>query len=306
MDAEAATTVRSPGGQAVLRRLRRRFTTAPWAATAEMAARLGYMARGVVYLSTGFIALLAVARLTPHTHSPIRALQAWAQWPLGVVLLWLTGVGLYGFAGWRVLQSVLDADRQGPGAKAWASRVGQALSGLIYGSLAVSVFGIIDTLHDLRHAELEKTSERVAHVMAWPLGPTLVIALGLFIVACGLGNAVRACVDNFGSTLKCDARTAAWAQRLARVGYFGRGVAMLPVGFFMLAAGWHERAAEAKGVGGALWAVHGLAGGDLVLALLALGLVAFGAFAFVEAWHRPIRPEAAFSPAAGQATASAE
>ena len=91
------------------------------------------------------------------------------------------------------------------------------------------------------------------------------IALGLFIVACGLGNAIRAFVDNFGSTLKCDPQTAVWAQRLARVGYFGRGVAMLPVGFFMLRAGWHEHAAEAKGVGGALWAVHGLAGGDVVL-----------------------------------------
>jgi hypothetical protein len=294
MDGDLATRVQ-PSGAGVVARLRRRFTSSPWAATAEMAARLGYMARGVVYLSTGCIALLAVARLAPHTHSPVRALEAWAQWPIGVALLWLTGVGLYGFAGWRALQSVFDADQQGTSPKAWASRVGQALSGLIYGSLAVSVFGVIDTLHDLRHAEVEKTSERVAGVMAWPLGPMLVMALGAFIVACGLGNAIRACIDNFGSTLKCDPKTAVWAQRLARVGYFGRGVAMLPVGWFMLLAGWRERAADAKGVGGALWAVHGLAGGDAALALVALGLVAFGAFAFVEAWYRPIHPEGALS-----------
>jgi hypothetical protein len=294
MDGDVATTVPPPPGGKIVARWRRRFSAAPWAAVAEMAARLGYMARGVVYLSTGFIALLAVARLVPHTHSPIRALEAWAQWPLGVVLLWLTGLGLYGFAGWRALQSVFDADRQGKSAKAWASRGGQALSGLIYGSLAVSVFGVIDTLHDLRHAEIEKTSERVAGVMAWPLGPALVMLLGAFIVACGLGNAVRACVDDFGATLKCDPQAAVWARRLARVGYFGRGLAMLPVGFFMLAAGWHERAAEAKGVGGALWAVHGVPGGDVVLAFVALGLVAFGAFAFVEAFYRPIRPEGAF------------
>ena len=292
MDGDVATTTVQPlpGGK-VIGRWRRRFTATPWAAAAEMAARLGYMARGVVYLTTGVIALLAVARLAPHTHSPIRALQAWAQWPLGVVLLWLTGVGLYGFAGWRALQSVFDADGQGNRPRAWASRVGQALSGLIYGSLAVSVFGILDTLHDLRHAEIEKTSERVAGVMAWPLGSMLVMALGAFIIACGLGNAIRAFVDDFGATLKCDPRAAVWARRLARVGYFGRGLAMLPVGWFMLLAGWRERAADAKGVGGALWALHGLAFGDLVLTLIGLGLVAFGAFAFVEAWCRPIRPE---------------
>jgi hypothetical protein len=274
-------------------RVRRRFAAAPWAASAEMAARLGYMARGVVYLSTGSIALLAVIGLAPHTHSPIRALEAWAQWPLGVVLLWLTGIGLYGFAGWRVLQSIFDADRQGAGLKAWASRAGQALSGAIYGSLAVSIFGVIDTLHDLRHAEVEKTSDRVATVMAWPLGPKLVIALGLFILACGVGNAVRAFVDNFGSTLKCEPNLTRWACTLARVGYFGRGVAMMPVGFFMLRAGWHQRAAEARDVGSALWALHSQVFGDGVLALVALGVAAFGAFAFVEAWYRPIRPEAA-------------
>jgi hypothetical protein len=295
MDVKAAASVDARPRMQVFARLRGRFAASPWGAVAELAARLGYMARGVVYLSTGVIALLAVAGLAPHTRSPIGALEAWSHWRLGVWLLWLTGLGLYGFAGWRALQSVFDADHQGTTPKAWASRVGQALSGVIYGSLAVSIFGVIDTLHDLRRAELEKTSERVAGVMAWPLGSALVIALGLFIVACGLGNAIRAFVDDFGGTLKCDDKTRRWAKRIAQVGYFGRGVAMLPVGYFMLRAGWRERAAEARGVGGALWAVHGLTGGDVVLTLVALGLVAFGAFAFVEAAYRPIRPERAFS-----------
>jgi hypothetical protein len=298
MDAEAAATVPRVPGARIVGRLRHRFAVSPWGATVEMAARLGYMARGMVYLSTGAIALMAIVHLAPHTRSPIGALEAWSHWAPGVWLLWITGLGLYGFAGWRALQSVFDADGQGHKPKAWASRAGQALSGLIYGGLAVSIFGIIDTLHDLRHAELEKTSERVAGVMAWPAGPLLVMVLGLFILACGAGNAIRALLDDFGGTLRCDPKVTVWACRLARVGYFGRGIAMLPVGYFMLRAGWHERAAEARGVGGALWAIHRFSGGDAVLALLGLGLIAFGVFAFVEAWYRPIRPEAALTSAA--------
>lgn len=292
MDGEASATVpQLPSGR-VIERWRRRFAASPWGATAELAARLGYVARGLVYLSIGVIALLAIAGAAPHTSGAVGALGAWSHWPLGNILLWFTGVGLYGFAGWRVLQSVFDADQQGRSAKAWASRAGQAVSGLIYGALAVSVFGLIDTLHDFRHiGEQAATRATVAAVMAWPLGSKVVMAAGLFILACGLGNAIRAFVDNFGSTLRCDPRTRAWACRLARVGYFGRGLAMLPAGFFMLAAGWHERAVEARSVGSALWALHTQAFGDLVLALVGLGVVAFGCFAFVEAWYRPIRPE---------------
>src|ERR1700759_634642 len=124
MAGNAVTTVPHPPGAKVVARWRRRFAASPWGAAAEMAASLGYVARGLVYLSTGAIALLAVARVIPHTHSPIRGLQAWAHWPLGVLLLWVTGIGLYGFAGWRTLQSVFDADRQGTTLKAWGSRAG--------------------------------------------------------------------------------------------------------------------------------------------------------------------------------------
>ncbi|MFI4964703.1 MAG: DUF1206 domain-containing protein, partial [Caulobacterales bacterium] len=265
MDARPAlTSARRLPGARVVERLKRRFSTSPWGAAAEMAARLGYMARGTVYLSIGLIALLAVAGVAPHTRGAIGALEAWARWRAGVVLLWLTGFGLWGFAGWRMLQSLFDADRQGRSLQAIGSRVGQALSGLIYGAMAASIFDLIDALHDIRHqGEQAKTRETVAAVMTWPMGSTLVIALGVFITACGLGNAIRAFVDNFGSTLRCDPKVVTWACRLARVGYLGRGLAMLPVGFFMLAAGWHARASEARGVGGALWALHSQVLGNL-------------------------------------------
>lgn len=295
MDGQPGTTVPKFPGARIVERLRHRFAVSPWGATAELAARLGYMARGTVYLSIGLIALLAVAHLTPHTRGALGALEAWAHWRLGVVLLWVTAIGLWGFSGWRALQSLFDADRQGLSAQSIGSRAGQAISGLIYGAMAVSIFDLIETLHDIRHqGEQARTRETVAAVMTWPMGSTLILVLGAFIVACGVGNAIRACLDNFGSTLRCDPKVATWACRLARVGYFGRGVAMLPVGFFMLAAGWHTRASEAREVGGALWALHSHALGDLMLTAVALGLVAFGAFAFVEAWYRPIRPEGAF------------
>jgi len=77
------------------------------------------------------------------------------------------------------------------------------------------------------------------------------------------------------------------------VGYVGRGLAFLPAGFFTARAGLNARAAEARGLGGALDVLKDQPLGHLTLGVVALGLVAFGAFAFLEAWMRPMRPERA-------------
>ena len=85
MDGDVSEAVLRLPGAKVIRRWRRRFASQPWAAAAELAARLGYVSRGMVYLSIGLIALLAVAHLTPHTRGPLGALEAWAHWRLGGV-----------------------------------------------------------------------------------------------------------------------------------------------------------------------------------------------------------------------------
>ena len=283
--------------QTLTERWRLRFALTPWSATAELAARLGYVARGAVYGGVGLAALLAAARLTPRAQGALGVMEAWGRWPPGVALIWLTGLGLYGFAGWRFLQALADADRQGRSVGALASRVGQAISGLIYAGLAVSAFGLLDTLEDLHHADDQAATRAfVAKVLEWPLGELVVAAVGLFILGAGAGSALRAFLDHFTGPLRCGPRTAAWAGGLARLGYLARGLALLPAGAFTLAAGWHARASEARSLGGALQVLHAQPFGSVILAAVGIGLMAFGAFGFVEAWLRPIRPDAGLRP----------
>ncbi len=148
-----------------LSRMLGRFPAAPWSSLAEAVARIGYVARGSVYLAVGAVALLAALHLTPHAKGALGALEAWGQWPAGILLLWMIGLGLYGFAGWRALQSIFDVDRQGATAKGLAARAGQAVSGLVYGGLAVSVFGLLHAAHHLarqsEHAEMIRTVAKV-------------------------------------------------------------------------------------------------------------------------------------------------
>ncbi|MFN3512579.1 MAG: DUF1206 domain-containing protein [Phenylobacterium sp.] len=270
---------------------------APFSTLAEAASRLGYAARGVVYLCIGAVALAAALDRVPRAEGALAALEALGDWPFGQALLWLTGLGLYGFAGWRALQSVFDADGQGRSAKALANRLGQAISGVVYGSMAVSVFALLDAAEDLGEADdRAKTQESVRALLDAPGGELWVMGLGLFVFGAGVGNIVQAFVRDFGKRLTTRGHPRRWAVWAGRIGYFARGIAFLPLGVFFFRAGFGARTEEATGLGGALQALEAQPFGGALLAGVALGLAAFGLFALVEARYRRLQIEEAVNP----------
>jgi hypothetical protein len=267
-----------------LERLLDRFGTRPVEAAVETAARIGYLARAAVYASVGAMALLAAFSLTPSAKGAVAALEAWRDWPLGVALLWLIGIGLYAFAGWRLLAGAFDLEDCGGSAKGLVCRLGQAASAFTYGGLAVSTFGVLDTLEDLGEADDQAaTRQAVDQALAMPFGDLLVIAAGLLVLGCAVADLVRAAVERFGKRLDSDRKTRAWAVALARYGYGARGVALAPIGVLLVIAGLNARASEARGLGGALQMLEQAPFGQVILALTGLGLIAFGAFAVAEA-----------------------
>jgi hypothetical protein len=251
-------------------------------------ARLGYLSRGAVYLSVGGIAGLKAAGLTPHAKGSLDALRAWAQWPLGVVLLWVIGLGLCAFAAWRALQAVLDIERSGRGPKALLGRVGKAVSGVLYGTLGYEVLRFLDTLRDLRHAGDDEFAAPFGGLMASPFSRTLLMGVGAAVLLAGLGNMVRAGVDRFTPSLDCRPDWRAPLEWTARAGYFARGLAFLPAGWLTLRAGWRARPNEALDIGRGLETVLATPFGRGGLAAIAAGLIAFGLFGVAKAALRRV------------------
>ncbi|HEX2561055.1 DUF1206 domain-containing protein [Phenylobacterium sp.] len=261
---------------------------APLGALAELACRAGFVSRGLVYLSVGVIALLAAAGHVPRAAGAVEALQAWGEWPAGRLLLWLTGLGMYGFAGWRLLQSLFDADREGSSPGALANRAGQAISGVVHAALGFAVFSLIDALGEAREVDdLAATKQAVQQVLDWPGGALAIAACGLFIVAVGMGNLVQA-AGKPHRRLVCTRGIAKLAAGLGRLGHLGRGVAFLPLGLAMFQAGQQASSGPARGLGGALDALRAYPFGEGLLALAGVGLIAFGLFAFLEARYRTL------------------
>jgi hypothetical protein len=257
----------------------------------ELASRVGYAARGVVYLGLGVIVLLAAIDLTPTARGAKAMLAAWAQWPTGLVLIAATACGLVGFAAWRVLQAIFDADRHGTSPKAWAVRLGQGVSGVIYGTLALWAFELLDQFEDVGEADEEQNADSAAAaIMVLPHGDLLLLTAGLALLGVAAGNVIQGVCQDFGKRLGCDDRVSAWLVPLARIGYGARGLATLPMGLFLIKAGLDAQSSDARSWGGALQAVEQQPFGSLAMGLVAVGLIAFGLFGFVEAILRRIRP----------------
>jgi len=263
----------------------------------ETTSRFGYGARGLVYLSVGAIALLAALDLTPRAAGTGGAIEAWAQWPLGLVLI--TGVAgcLIAFSVWRFLQAVFDADNHGADAKGLAVRVGQAVSGIAYGALAFSTLELLDGFEDIGEAdESDSAKTFAAEVLALPHGDWIMIAVGLALIGVGIGNLIQGAVQDFSKRLDCSEALCRWAVPLARVGYIGRGLATLPAGVFLMRAGIEARSSEARSWGDALQTLEAQPYGSLILGAIAAGLIAFGLFGVFEAFFRRIEAPKTLAP----------
>jgi hypothetical protein len=257
----------------------------------EIAARVGYGARGFVYLSAGLIILLSTAGLVDSAVGTRGALAWLGLQPLGRAWLLLLGLGLTAFVAWRLMQSVLDADNEGRSWQGVNTRMGQGFSGLGYAFLAVSAFSLlIHTPPDPASAEAQEGLAQAERVLSLPFGNWLLAGVGLCIAGIGVANVVRAWREDFTEYLSCSVDLCRRVAPLARIGYMARGLAWLPLAALIVAAGLHSEASDVTSFGGALDAVDRQVAGPWLLTAGALGFIAFGAFSFIEARFRRIRP----------------
>ena len=255
----------------------------PWV---EKLARMGYAARGIVYVIVGIIAAQAAMgkRGVADQHGVFGEIL---RRPGGKFMLGLLAMGLVGFAVWRFVEAGLDPERDGAG-----KRVLFALSGIVHVGLALSAARMALGSGNGGGGGNEGASW-TAKLMEAPGGSFLVAAAALGIAGYGVAQLIHAYKSKMDkrldlSSLNSGARK--WAVRAARAGLAARGVVFVVIGFFLLQAGRHENASETRGLGGALDALHDTAYGPWLLGLVALGLVGYGVTQLLKSRYRRITP----------------
>lgn len=256
----------------------------------EVLARAGYAAKGVVYSLVGGLALIAAAGYGGSTTGSRGALRTLLDKPYGLAMLAIVALGLAGYTLWCFVRALLDPERKGRDARGLAKRAVHFLKGLIHAALVVAVVGMMRGSGRDRGDNAE-ARDWTAWLMSFPLGIWLVGATGVGFILFGLRQLYRAWQVDVDEPLdlgKMGVKAHRWTARFSRLGMASRGVVFGIIGTFLVIAARHENPGSARGVGGALDAVRAQPYGAALLAVVAVGLIAYGCFQFVLARYRRI------------------
>jgi hypothetical protein len=253
--------------------------------TAVAIGRAGYVARGAVYLIIGWLSLQAAVGTGTATDKQ-GALQAIAQQSEGAILLGIVAVGLFAYAAWSLVRAVFDPDRQGHDAKGVIARVGYAIAGFTYGGTALAAWQLARGTGNGGQSSDASTQDWTARLLATPVGPPLVIGLGVILLGIAISEWVRAYKANFRRELSLDRlvpELQQWVVRVGRAGLIARGVVFALIGVFLVQAARYQDPGQAIGLGGALQKLADQTYGQIWLGLVAAGLCMYGLYSFVQA-----------------------
>lgn len=261
---------------------------APWI---ERLARVGYAAKGVVYVLIGALAARAAAGAGGRTTDSRGALVTIGRGEFGAVLLAVIAAGLLGYAAWRFIAAVTDAERAGGDAKGVAKRLAGAGRGVLYVGLAVQALRLLQGAASDARSSGSGAEDWTARLMAAPFGRWLVAAAGCGVIAYALYQLYRAYAAKVRKHLDLGRLSAQAQAVVVAVGRFGigaRGVVFLVIGWFLVRAARQADASQASGIAEALDTLERQPNGRWLLAAVALGLVAYGLYELVNARYRRI------------------
>ena len=260
---------------------------APWT---EKLARAGYFSRGFVYVVVGLIA----GRAALYRGRPAGARGAMlevAHQPLGRIALCALAVGFLGYAAWRAVQSVLDPERKGTKIKGIGKRIAYMFTAATYVGLAAAAATL--ALNGHGQGDRRSAAQWVAPVMRHPLGRWALVGIGVWIAGYGAWLLYRSVAKEPEKKLDLS-RLRPGVQKTfklaGRIGIASRAVVFGVIGIWLVRAVLHHRPGETKMPAGALETVRDQPYGHWLLAVVAVGLAAFGFFEMVKARYRIIQP----------------
>ncbi|HSD02916.1 MAG TPA: DUF1206 domain-containing protein [Gaiellales bacterium] len=275
MNTTISTDVRSEG---------RRATRSP---AFEALARVGFVARGVIYGTIGLLAIQVAIHSSNEKTNQRGAMQTIQQQPFGHGLLIAVAIGLGGYALWRFVQAAYGNGPEGGGDSSTSGRIVALASGLSYTAMCALAVGILLG----SSSSSGNAHSSTAGVLSWPGGQWIVGAAGAIFIGVALYQGYKGISRKFleeDKTEKMGPTALRWITIIGVVGHLARMAAFGLIGVFVVKAAIDYAPKKAVGLDGALAKLAHQSYGTALLLVVAAGLVAFGVYSIADARYRRI------------------
>ncbi|MDP9072394.1 MAG: DUF1206 domain-containing protein [Actinomycetota bacterium] len=252
-------------------------------------ARVGLAARGIVYALVGVLILQIAIGQGGARADKQGAFQALAERPFGRVLLVAVASGLLAYAGWRLVQALLDPAGEGDDAAGTVKRLGLAGRAVVYLAAFATCLPLI--LGSRQGGASSQERDVTVRALELPFGAWIVASAGLAVLGAGVYILYRAVSRRFREKLDVGDMgplEERWTVRLAVAGLVAKGLVFALVGAFLVRAGVRHDPDRGVGLDAALREVAGKGYGPWLLVAAALGLVAYGVFSLIEVRYRKV------------------
>ena len=246
-------------------------------------AKAGYVARGLVYILFGWLALSARSKAEEGKEGVFDAIR---DMPLGEILLPLTALGLLAYGVYRLTCAFLDTEGKGNEPKGLAGRAAQFFSGVVHLALAYTATQFIGGGEpEPSGTDGEQTREATRTLLDFELGDA-----GLWIVAlaffAGAGwQLYRAFKDKHMKHLEPD--TPPFTKTIGKIGVATRGIVFAVIGYSFVRVAETDDPGQAKAMGSAVASLYEM---GWVYTFVAIGLILFGVFSLIQAKYRIVPP----------------
>ncbi|WP_040493199.1 DUF1206 domain-containing protein [Ilumatobacter nonamiensis] len=259
-------------------------------------ARVGWIAKGVVYALTGILALLIGVRASDGSTSDggsdqeasqTGAIARIAENPAGVAVLWVVAIGLVTYSLWRIASVLLPADND---LKGWLTRGGYLVSAVTYLLLAwTAVTFARQPSKSGESSEDSKVESFTRDFMTNSAGRALIFVIGAILIVIAAVFLWKAISASFESQLMPGSVGPVSHQMLVvlgRIGWVGRAAMMSLIGFFLARSAIRFDPDDAQGLDGSLRKAASSGLGTWLVVAVGAGLLLYGIFCALSAPKR--------------------